>query len=78
MQECATMAATGIFLDPVPRMKHQQNTIREVSNFDTTVLGPTSYEGGHSYCKGMQMSLNSLFVKKNLEVTVQLVTEKKK
>ena len=24
MQECATMAATGIFLDPVPRVKHQK------------------------------------------------------
>ena len=79
VHECATMATTGTFLDPVPRVKHQQNTNLEVNNFDTTVVGTISYDGGHSHCEGMQTSLNghkmvSLLTTKNLEVTVQSVT----
>ena len=79
VHECASIAATGTVLDPVYRVKHQQNTNQEVSNFDTPVVDTISYEGGHSHCKGMQTSLNrnkmvSLLTAENLEVTMQSVT----
>ena len=75
VHECTMMAATGMFLDPLSGVKHQLNTIIEVNNFATTVVGSLTYEGGHSHCEGMQTSLNgrmmvSLFVTENLEVTV--------
>ena len=70
------MAATRTFLDPVPRVKHQQNTNREVSNFDTTVVGRTLYEGSHSHWEGMQTKWNghkrvSPKNTENLEVTIR-------
>ena len=72
------MAATRISLDPVPGVKHQQNTNWEVSNFYTTAVGTTSYEGGHSHCEGMQTSWNGHKMvspgnTQNLEVTIRSV-----
>ena len=79
VHEGVTMAATGTLMDPVSKVKHQQNTNWEVSNFDTTVVGTISYEGGHFHCKGMQTSWNghkmvSLWNAENLEVTIQSIT----
>ena len=61
------------------RMKHHLNPKLKVNNFASTVVGSLTYEGGHSHCEGMDMSLNgrrmtSLFFTENLEVTVRTVT----
>ena len=79
VHECATVAATRTFLDPLSGVKHQLNTNLKVNNFATTIVGSLSYEGGHSHCEGMQTSLHgkkmvSLLVTENLEVTVRIVS----
>ena len=56
--ECATVATTGTFLDPLSRVKHQLNTNLKVNNFATTIGVILSFEGGHSHCEGMQTSLH--------------------
>ena len=78
VHECAALASTGTFVDPLSRATHQLNTNLEVNNFATTVLGTLSYEGGHSHLEGIQTSLHgkkmdSLLVTENLEITVQVV-----
>ena len=75
VHECAALAATGTFLDPLSRVKHQLSTNLEVNNIAFPIMGSLSYEGGHSHCKGMQTSLHgrkmvSLLITENLEVTI--------
>ena len=80
--ECATVANTGIFEDPVSRIRHHLNTNLEVNNFQSTVVGSLTYEGAHSHCNGMDSHIDgnrmeSLFVTESLEVTIRTVTVKK-
>ena len=58
VHECAAMASSGIFEDPMTRTRQSLNTNLEVNNFDTTVVGSLSYNGRHSHCKGMVSSVN--------------------
>ena len=79
VHECVNMAATEKFTDLVSGARHELNTNLETNNFATTVVGTISYEGNHSYCEGMQASLNghkkdSLLTKEYLEVTMRKVT----
>ena len=79
VHKCAAMASTGIFQDPVPRTKHLLNTKLKVNNFTSTVMGSLMYEGGHSHCEGMDISINgkrmsSLFVTESFEVIMRTVT----
>ena len=79
VRECAIMDLTGIFRDPLSRVKHQLNHSIETNHFATALVGSLMYEKGHAHCKGSNASINgehmmSLFVTENLEVTVKTVT----
>ena len=75
VRECAIMNPTGIFRDPLFRVKHRLNSSIETNHFTTTVVGSLTYKGGHSHCEGRDVHVNgecmvSLMVTKSLEVTV--------
>ena len=79
VHECAVMASSGIFKDPMTRTRHRLNTNLEVNNFDSMVVGSLMYKGGHSHYEGMDTSVNgrrvsSLLVTESLEVTMITVT----
>ena len=81
VHDCASMSATGTFIDPDPKSgaKHELNTKLEINHFSTTVVGAISYDDSHSFCQGMQAILSghkmdSLMAIKNLEVIMQKVT----
>ena len=73
------MELTGIFRDPLTRVKHQLNQSLETNYFATTVVGELTYDKEHAHCKGVNANIgrehmSSLFVTENLEVTVKTVT----
>ena len=73
------MELTGIFRDPLTRVKHQLNHSLETNYFATTVVGELTYDKEHAHCKGVDANIgrehmSSLFVTENLEVTVKTVT----
>ena len=75
VHECTNMAATGTFTDPVSGARHKLNTKLETNKFATTMVGVIWYDDSHSFCEGMQASLNghkmdSLLTTENLEVTM--------
>ena len=49
VHECATAANTGIFEDPISRIRHNLNTNLDVNNFQSTVVGSLTYEGAHCF-----------------------------
>ena len=78
VHECAIMDLTGIFRDPLSRVKHRLNHSIKTNHFTTAVVGSLTYEEGHAHSKGSDASMNrehmvSLFVTKTLEVTMNTV-----
>ena len=73
------MELTGIFRDPVTRMRHRLNHSAETNYFYYTVVGELTYSEAHSHCKGTYRNIgpnhmSDLFVTENLEVTTKIVT----
>ena len=79
VSECAIMELTGIFRDPLTRMRHRLNHSVETNYFSTTVVGELTYSEAHSHCKGTygnigRNHMSNLFVTENLEVITKTVT----
>ena len=79
VSECAIMELTGVFRDPLTRLKHRLNYSAETNYFFTTVTGELSYSEAHSHCKGTYGNigpnhLSNLLVTENLEVVTKIVT----
>ena len=52
VSECAIMELTGIFRDPVTRMRHRLNHSMETNYFYSTVVGELTYSEAHSLARG--------------------------
>ena len=78
VRECAIMDLTGIFGDPLSRVKHRLNSSIETNHFIATTIGLLTYKGGHSHCEGRDAHVSgehmvSLLVTESLEVTMKKV-----
>ena len=78
VSEFAIMELTGMFRDPLTRMKHQLNHSLETNYFATTAVGELTYDKGHTHCKGAHANvgrnhMSNLFVTENLEVITKTV-----
>ena len=73
------MELTGVFGDPLTRLKHRLNYSVETNYFFTTVTGELSYSEAHSHCKGTYGNIgpnhmSNLLVTENLEVVTKIIT----
>ena len=73
------MDLTGIFQDPVTKMRHRLNYSAETNYFYSAVVGELNYRQADSHCKGTYGNIgpnhmSDLFITENLEVITKRVT----